>query len=323
MTRKLITITWLVLLLTGIAQARSPINLDVLRRDGYGVVTMRHPRENELIVRATINDHSVELVLDTGASGPSKGLALDKYLASALRIPTKPASNPAYTWAGTKMAITEGMAKAVIMGNAQLTGVPLYFSNFQSLRDSSKVMGTGYVNPLLTVGARGYITNGFLRATSAIIDLPNLKLYLRPPGFGRRAMLGPALREIGMAEVPLGRAGQHFVVDVEVNGVVTKMVVDTGAYLTALNRDFAIRAKANLNARGHATDAAGVERDAWLAGVRSFKIGGVPVYAREITVTDTVLGSSEIAGLIGMDILGQNWGIIDCGGEKLYLGHVR
>ena len=283
---------------------------------------MIHPRENELIVRATINDRQVQLVLDTGASGPINGLCLDRDLASALKISTKATSGPAYTWAGNKMAVAEGMCKSVTMGNAQLTGVPLYFSNFVGLRKSANLMATGYLNPVLTVGARGFVSNGFLRATSAIIDLPNLKLYLRPPGTGRRAMLGSALREI-MAEASLGRAGQHFVVDAEVNGVAAKMVVDTGAFLTMLNRNFAARAKANLHTRGTMTDAAGIEKDAWIAAVSSFKIGGVPVYAGQITVADTVLGSSEIAGLIGMDLLGQNWGIIDCGGEKLYLGHVR
>ena len=83
------------------------------------------------------------------------------------------------------------MSKAVIMGNVRLTDVPLYFLNFVGLRNSDKIMGTGSLNPLLRVGARGLITNGFLRATSAIIDLPNLKLYLRPPGTGRRAPSGP------------------------------------------------------------------------------------------------------------------------------------
>jgi predicted aspartyl protease len=302
--------------------ARSPINLDVLQRDGYGVVTMKHPRPNELIVRATINGRPVDLVLDTGASLPGNGLCLDQDLASGLHIMTQVASGPARTWAGSKMAVAQGTAKSVIMGNAQFTEAPLYFSNFGGLRDSNAA-ATGFLRPELTVGARGLITNGFLRATSAIIDLANLKLYLRPPRTGRRVMLGAALGDSNMSEVPLGRAGQHFIVDAEVNGVATKVVVDTGMYVTMLNRNFALHAKVNLNTKGRMMDAAGVKADAWRAGVRSFKIGGVPVYAGEITVADTVIGSSEIAGFIGMDILGQNWGIIDCGSEKLYISHVR
>lgn len=323
MTRKVITITWLVLLLAGIGQARSPIDLGTLRRDGYGVVTMKHPRENELIVRVTINGRPVDLVLDTGWSEPGNGFSLDQDLASTLKVPTKPVSRAGYTWAGTKMAVAEGLGKSAIMGNAQLTDVPLYFSNLAYLRNSANIVATGHLNPVFTVGARGYITNGFLRATSAIIDLANVKLYLRPPGTGRRAMLGPALRDFGMTEVPLGRAGQHFVVDAEVNGVTGKMIIDTGAYLTLLDRNFATRAKVNLADRGLLDDATGVKKDAWLAGVRSFKIGNGPVYVYQVTVADTVLGSFGIAGLIGMDILGVNWSIIDCGAEKLYIGHVR
>jgi predicted aspartyl protease len=303
--------------------ARSPINLDALRRDGYGVVIMKHPLENELIVRATINGRPVDLILDTGWSGPGNGLCLDQDLASGLHVATQAASGPNHTWTGRKMSVAQGMAKSTIMGNAQFTDVPLYFSNFVGLRDSDKIMGTGHLNPVLRVGVRGLITNGFLRATSAIIDLPNLELYVRPPGTGRRAMLGSALRESGMSEVPLSRAGQHFVVDVEVNGVAGKMFIDTGADLTMLDRKFAERAKASLNMRATSSDAAGVKKDAWLAGVHSFKIGGAPVYVSGVTVADSVLGSGDFAGLIGMDILGENWGIIDCGSEKLYLSHVR
>ncbi len=313
MTRKSFAITSLVLLLAGIAQGRSPINLDTLQRDGYGVVTMKHPRPNELFVRATINDRPVELILDTGWSARGNGLALDQDLARALKLETK-LVEPGRTWTGAKVGTAVAMGRSIAMGNVRISNVPLSFGNLSGLRTAMPVDDT-----MRSTGARGLISNGFLRATSAIIDLPNLKLYLRPPGTGRRALLGPALKEMGIAEAPLGSAGQHFVVDVEVNGVATKMVVDTGANVTMLNRSFAIRAKANLNTRGRSRDAVGVERDAWLAGVRSFKIGGVPVYAPEITAADTVLGSSEIAGLIGMDVLGQNWGIIDCGNDKLYL----
>jgi predicted aspartyl protease len=315
MTRKPIAIASLVLCLAAITQARSPFNLDVVQRDGYGVVLMKHPSPNELLIRATINEQPVTLILDTGWSAPGNGLALDRDLARALKLETK-SVEPGRTWTGAKIGTSVAMGRSIAMGNVRITDVPLSFGDLAGLRTAVLIGDT-----MRSTGARGLISNGFLRATSAIIDLPNLKLYLRPPGTGRRALLGPALKD--MAEAPLGRAGQHFVVDAEVNGVATKMVVDTGAYLTMLNSNFAMRAKANLNTRGRSLDATGVAKDAWLAGVRSFKIGGVPVYAGQISVTDTVLGSSEIAGLIGMDLLGQNWGIIDCGGEKLYLGHVR
>jgi len=62
MTRKSIAITSLVLLLAGIAQAGSSINLDALQCDGYGVVPIKHPRPNDV----EINGVSGKMVLDTG-----------------------------------------------------------------------------------------------------------------------------------------------------------------------------------------------------------------------------------------------------------------
>ena len=145
------------------------------------------------------------------------------------------------TWTGAKLKVEQAVANSVEMGNARIMGVPLYFSTLGGLSRAS-----------------GIISVGFLRATSAIIDLPNLKLYVRPPGVGRRAMIGPALRGTGMAEVPLSGKGAHFFVNAEINGVRGTMAIDTGANFTVIEKRSALQAKAR--ARGwnlRPVDAAG------------------------------------------------------------------
>jgi predicted aspartyl protease len=288
--------------LTTAADARSPINLDILRRDGYGVVPIKHPRPNELIVRATVNDRAVDLALDTGWGAHGNGIALDQTLARALKLNTTPLQSPERTWTGAKLRVEQAVANFVEVGNARIMGVPLYFSGLGGLSSAS-----------------GIISVGFLRATSAIIDLPNFRLYVRPAGVGRRAVIGPALKEIGMAEVPLIGNGSHFFVRAEINGVSGVMAIDTGANFTMVEKEFALHAKAR--SRGwnlRPVDASGKMGQADVGDINSFRIGGVPAYAPNLTFGRATFGSKDMIGLIGMDVLGQNWSIIDCGGQKLY-----
>jgi gag-polyprotein putative aspartyl protease len=322
MTKKPVATASLVFCLAAIACARSPINLDALQRDGYGVVPIKHLRPNELVIRAMINDRAVSLILDTGWSGRGSGISLDRDLARALKVQAAPVTGAGRTWTGaTTGNEMVALGNSIVMGNAKITGVPLYFGNYTGLHSHTSFTPTGERIVYESKGERGFITIGFLRATSAIIDLANFQLYLRPPGTGRRAMLGQALKEIGFAEIPLsGVTDRHFVVDVEINGASGKMVLDTGTGVTVVDQQFASKAKLGRRSlKMYGGDAAGNFRQSEVGNVQSFKVGGVLVYRPDVSVTSTALGNWNVAGLIGMDILGQNRGIIDCGAQKLYL----
>ncbi|MGH8101844.1 MAG: retropepsin-like aspartic protease family protein, partial [Chthoniobacterales bacterium] len=203
--------------------------------------------------------------------------------------------------------------------------VPLYFGQLVGLQSRTSFTSTGSRIVYQSSGERGFVTIGFLRATSAIIDLSNLQLFLRPPGVGRRAIIGPALRAIGLAEIPMhGAPGRLFFVDGEINGVSGKMAVDTGATVTVLDRQFASQVKARGGGmKIQQGDAGGNFRETDVVYVQSFKLGGVSVYRPDITVANTSLASYGLLGVIGMDVLGQNRSIIDCGERKLYLAPVR
>ncbi|HKP45361.1 MAG TPA: retropepsin-like aspartic protease, partial [Pyrinomonadaceae bacterium] len=179
-----------------------------------------------------------------------------------------------------------------------------------------------------SVNVSGFAGAGFLHTNSAVVDLHNMRLYLRPPGTGRSVKLGPALTAIGLAEAPItGREHGQFYVDVEINGARGKMIIDTGAGLTHVDNRFA----AQMKTRGFDTgiqimDAAGVMSDTELAKVRSFKIGGVPARASNLLLGHiSYYGSSggKVIGILGMDLLGQNWSIIDLGQQKLYFSPAR
>ncbi|MFN2509106.1 MAG: hypothetical protein ABR589_10090, partial [Chthoniobacterales bacterium] len=185
----------------------------------------------------------------------------------------------------------------------------------------------------------GVLGAEFLRTCSAVVDLQNLRLYLRPPGRGRRAVISPALRASGLAEVSFHQTAQNdCLVEVEINGVAGQMLLDTGAYHAAADIRLAAKLKARpiVTRRGHPRpdefetltriDAAGSEaavlvKNAPMTPLQSFKIGGVPVRAPDIRLRKFPFNSeagSKPIGVLGVDILGANGAIIDFGERKLY-----
>ena len=281
------------------------VSLDVLQRGGYGAVQITRPRPNVLTVKADVDGRKVSLMIDSAWTGEGIGLH----------------------------GGGSGKAGRVMIGNVQLADVPLSTVNLDARPNQVARRYTG---------ASGVVGAGFLRACSAIVDLQNLKLYLRPPGKGSRAGIGPGLTASGMAEVPFVAAGaRECLVPVEVNRHGGRMFVDTGSYLAAVDARLAsqINARPFVTRAGHrrpqtmdeferitridarSREVAALVENAPVTTLQSFKIGGVPARAPDIRLRkfDFYSPSNPKAiGVLGMDILGSNGAIIDFGGQRLY-----
>jgi predicted aspartyl protease len=318
--RFLLSLIGLILTVSSGAQAGSPINLDVLKRDGYGVVQLFQVRQNVLTANVVINGQKMKLELDTGFS--SGGLGLDTRYAG-VNVPTGNDVHEATGVSGKTYQVRRGVAKTVVMGNVQLTDVPVEVGAFKVFDEehSQKFSSTlQFDNNIANVTTpAGFIGRDFLRTNNAVIDLANHLLYLKPPGKGKKAQLSAALTKVGMGEAQL----QGNLVDVEINGVAAKMVVDTGAVASLLDPRFAAKA----NARGYGStnmefsDISGAKSRVDLTGLANFKIGGVPAKSFIVTLIPfSAYGGTggKLVGLLGIDFLGQNWGIIDFGQQKLY-----
>ena len=286
--------------------AAAVVSLDVLQRGGYGAVQIDRPRPNVLTIKAEVDGRNVSLLIDSAWTGQGIGLH----------------------------GGGSGKAQRVTIGNVQLADVPLGAVNLDARPNQVSRRYSG---------ASGVVGAGFLRACSGIVDLQNLKLYLRPPGKGSRAGIGPGLTASGMAEVPFAPAGpRECLVPVEVNGQSGRMFVDTGSYLAAVDARLAqqIGARPFVTRAGHrrpqtmdefeqitridqhSREVAALVQNAPMTPLQSFKIGGVPVRAPDIRLRKFDFyspGSTKPIGVLGMDILGSNGAIIDFGGQRLYV----
>jgi hypothetical protein len=274
--------------------AKWPLTLEAVARDGYGVVTIKRPQPNTLVVPISIKGRELNVVVDTGFG--ADGIVLDSDLSNLG---------------------SGGIAESVEIGNVLLKIAPVYFGKYP---------GLAALRHLVSVD--GFLTNGFLRTNSAIVDLHNSRLYIRPPQTGRAVRIGPALERAGLVEAPFSISSQgQCLVDVEINGQRGKMIMATGAFVSGVDRRFASAVRATSFDRGIRTvDVAGSQTTSAMAETTSFKIGGISIHPPVLTLNNynfySSSGGKEI-GLLGIDILGQNWSIIDFGQQKIYFAQGR
>jgi predicted aspartyl protease len=288
------------------ASARSPISLDVLRRDGYGSVQLIKAGKNTLLVPTEINGVKGNLLLDTGFA--AAGITVGFSPAKMHIVPQKGVRGMSGASGAAFVAVGHGIAQSIVIGDVHIKEAPIFFGAFHR---------------------EGFVGCGFLRTNNAIIDLTNLKMYLRPPGRGRPVNLSRALGSIGMAEAPFDVASDgHFIANVTVNGVAARMALDTGAQATEIDARFARQASAQRLGRRNVRriDVTGVVSSADLAGTKALAIGGIPVRAPTVLVTNFApytASGGRLVGILGLDVIGQNWGIIDFGRQKFYFARAK
>jgi hypothetical protein len=135
--------------------------------------------------------------------------------------------------------------------------------------------------------------------------------------------LGPLLKSLGFSEADFELTSGGLLVDGSINGAPVKMIIDTGSYISAV--DDRVGTEAHLKTYRAApvkmTDVTGVEREVVWAEPTSFKLGGVETIRLRMEVDPMSFyrfSGGRLAGLLGMDFLGQTWSIIDFAQHKLY-----
>ncbi len=284
------------------------LSLDALAREGYGSVPIVRPRPELLAVKATLNGQPATLLLDTGF----EAIFLRRHWVAQAGLATEKLPATLRGTAGSEEgALEKGTLDTLRLGNVEIRSVPVFISRLGAFSDAPKSRLRG----------DGFLGVQFLAACGAIIDLQNLRLYLKAPGQERVADLGPQLRALGMTEIPLSRAGLKYLAPTTLNGVNSQLVVDTGALRTLLDARAAGRLGVMSAQRTSArlTDLSGRRFDGQLASLQTFEIGGFAVPGTRVALLANGLHAGSAAGLLGLSVLGTHGGVIDCGGNKLYL----
>ena len=325
-----------ILLLTA-SMARCAVTLDALglhlTKNGYGGAQLVRVG-NFYHLPINSNGKPANLIIDTGAPAtlifrPSvKALGLDELKTNAQVTGVFGQSREFY---GT------AVIKSLSAGNCMFTNVPVAIipplSAGRRYADSRGVLGLRELNKF-----------------GAVLDLFHRLIYFRPPrpsfdaghtarlirtttgwkpiapGAEVSQMMRSMLTEQGWTAVPFSIVRRHLRVPATINGVSCYLMVDTGAYLTILDADFAQRARiggvpTHISAEGIGK----FSRDISLAVFPSLRVGSYEIKKGSATVgvlDSEAIGrgtDSEVAGLLGIEHLAVNSAIFDFVSRTMYL----
>ena len=162
----------------------------------------------------------------------------------------------------------------------------------------------------------------------AVLDLANNLLLVHPGGPTKG--ISPGIRSLlskqGYTPIDLTIVQGHLRVSAMVHGTPCQLIVDTGAFFTTLDQQFARKARIGGYDSGAYAEGLGTKaRPIKVSRFPEFKVGDFMIKNASVTITELdpeMLGSQEktsASGLLGGDYLGLHGAIIDLNSGTLYL----
>jgi predicted aspartyl protease len=159
-----------------------------------------------------------------------------------------------------------------------------------------------------------------------VLDLNN-HVILAHPG-GQMKEISEGIRSIltneGYTPISLSVVNNHLQVPAVINGTQSRMIVDSGAFFTAIDRDAARKLRiggydTGAVARGLGTGGRGIG----YAHFPEMKLGDFTIKNVSVTVSalnpEIIQGKQPAAGFLGADYLGPCGAIFDFNSNTLYL----
>jgi hypothetical protein len=173
----------------------------------------------------------------------------------------------------------------------------------------------------------GILGADILFPTGAVLDCQKQMLILKmDPGSPGKT---PGTEYRGLRSMPIRVSDTYnLYVDAAINGEPARLMIDTGAFATLLNRGFVRRLHLPLHETEFSSSAVNLkQRGVQVARIRRLSVGSVDIMGKDIGVVDLeglihgdlLRGSQPVAGLLGAEILRTHHGIIDFGTRTLYL----
>jgi hypothetical protein len=226
------------------------------------------------------------------------------------------------------------VAKTIALGNCVVTNVPVALADTSDMNADGPAAATGthisavnrlpHLNGLL--GAREMSKFGM------IIDCARQMLYINPngPSGPVSQKLASFLSGRGFTRIPMRlNSGNHLEVPAVLNGHPTRMIVDTGAAMTTVDKTMASQAGVSISGTRFVEDAGEgrVER-LGTGDIKEMTIGDFTIPKANVSVVNVsgeMLHSKSAeesnSGLFGAEYLAWNFAVIDVGGMALYLRH--
>ena len=256
------------------------------------------------------NGKPAHLVVDTGAP---TSVIFRRSLKSLNLTESKTDTQEGGAFGKGKQVFGTTKIETMTAGNCTLSNVPVVVAD-------TSMSPIGRANGLL--GLRELVRYG------AVLDLSHRLIYLRPtrPGSEVSASIRSMLQRNNYKAIPLSLAGGHIRVPGKVNDIACHFLVDSGAFVTVLDREFAARAKLGgipTYAEAHGIGKSGGHLKA--TRFASLWIGDYQIKqasAAILSLNPQMLGrgtNAEVEGLLGVEYLGLNSAIFDFISGTMYL----
>ncbi len=281
---------------------------------GYQIVRLGRGHNNRLCLAATIAGTKGLLMLDTGLNNTVLSNATYQSLLLNSSY-TLPAGLPrTVNLNGLRAPLAE--APNFYVGKSDLGAVPVSLVPRRYLSDAGRLYD-------------GLLGENILRHYNALIDCARLMLYLDIDP-ARKLNQSRSFVRHGWTRVPMSDTGSHFTVPCVLNGHEFRLVVDTGAPFTNLDRNLLAAAQIGSHDLPVRSGLIGMEtQQAGLVDLDRLQIGDYLATNVHMTTTAQSLAAfggphdhstgGPIVGLLGGDILASNGAVIDIGNRLLYL----
>lgn len=268
-----------------------------LEREGFGGAPLQRRFGNHLFVNTLMNGRRTALMVDTGCPFT----LIDR--ASAHKVALGVAESKSYLVGVVGDAQRYGLSKlsTLAMGNCTFADVPVKVADESDLN--------AYARPHLD----GLFGAHEMTKFGMIIDCARQMIYVNPngPSASTSQKLAQFLSGRGFTRIPMRlNAENHPEIEAAINGHPTRLIVDTGSFVTLLSApaasSFGASLSPQLSAHGQG-----------IAHIQQLGLGNLVVNNAEVFVGK--VAKFVGAGLLGEEYLSWNFAIVDMGGMNLYL----
>jgi predicted aspartyl protease len=268
-----------------------------LEREGFGGSPLQRRFGNHLFVNTVMNGRRTALMVDTGCPFT----LLDR--ASARKVSLGVEETKSYVVGVVGNAQRYGVSKLATlkMGNCTFANVPVKVADESDLN--------AYARPHLD----GLFGAHEMAKFGMIIDCARQMIYVNPKGSssGTTQNLAQFLAGRGFTRIPMRlNAENHPEIEATINGHPTRLIVDTGSFVTLLSAPAAASFGASLSPQLSAGGQG-------IAHIQQLGLGSLVVNNAEVLVGHVAKMVGD--GLLGEEYLSWNFGVVDFGGMNLYL----